>query len=67
MRMFGIIIKVVTLLVVALQVAFANSIRQESANGKVVLCYFGSWSVYRYGEGKFDVEDIDPYVCTHLV
>lgn len=44
-----------------------NSVRQGSANGKTVLCYFGSWSVYRHGDGKFDVEDIDPFVCTHLV
>ena len=48
------------------------------------MCYYGSWSVYRYGEGGclavnwdifihvwfsglFDVEDIDPFLCTHLV
>ena len=34
---------------------------------KAVMCYFGSWSVYRPGNGKFDVEDIDPFACTHLV
>lgn len=32
-----------------------------------MVCYFGSWAVYRYGNGKFDVETIDPYICTHLV
>jgi GH18 family chitinase len=32
-----------------------------------VVCYFGSWSVYRPGDGKFDVENIDPMICTHLI
>lgn len=34
--------------------------------GKVV-CYFGSWAVWRPGDGKFDVEDIDPFLCTHAI
>ena len=36
-----------------------------SASGNYVYCYFGSWSTYRYGNGHFDVEDIDPNLCTH--
>ncbi|XP_071539679.1 chitinase-3-like protein 1 [Panulirus ornatus] len=32
-----------------------------------VVCYFGSWAVWRPGNGKFDVEDIDPQLCTHLI
>lgn len=32
-----------------------------------MLCYYGTWSVYRPGNGKFDVENIDPYVCTHVI
>lgn len=31
------------------------------------MCYYGSWSVYRPGRGKFRVEDIDPNICTHIV
>lgn len=31
------------------------------------MCYFGSWSTYRWSHGKFDVEDIDPFLCSHLV
>ena len=31
------------------------------------MCYFGSWSTYRWSFGHFDVEDIDPFLCTHLV
>ena len=34
---------------------------------KVIMCYFGSWSTYRWASGRFDVEDIDPFPCTHLV
>ncbi|XP_027225091.2 chitinase-3-like protein 1 [Penaeus vannamei] len=33
----------------------------------VMVCYFGSWAVYRQGLGKFDVEDIDPKICTHAI
>ncbi|KAJ4447149.1 hypothetical protein ANN_09150 [Periplaneta americana] len=32
-----------------------------------VVCYYGSWAVYRPGDGKFDVENIDPTLCSHLV
>nr|AHZ21076.1 chitinase [Eriocheir sinensis] len=35
--------------------------------GGVMVCYYGSWAVYRQGDGKFDVEDIDPAICTHLI
>ncbi|KAK2718198.1 acidic mammalian chitinase-like isoform X2 [Artemia franciscana] len=38
----------------------------EAAKRNVV-CYYGSWAVYRPGDGKFDVEDIDPTICTHLM
>ncbi|MPC36078.1 Acidic mammalian chitinase [Portunus trituberculatus] len=33
----------------------------------VMVCYYGSWAVYRPGDGMFDVEDIDPNLCTHLI
>ena len=36
-----------------------------SSPNKAVYCYFGSWSTYRHGNGHFDVEDIDPFLCTH--
>lgn len=32
-----------------------------------VVCYYGSWAVYRPGDGKFPVESIDPHKCTHAV
>lgn len=31
------------------------------------MVYFGSWSVYRQGAGKFDIDLIDPHLCTHLI
>merc|ERR550519_2387163 len=33
---------------------------------KVVVCYYSSWAFYRHGNGKFDIPDIDPNLCTHL-
>ncbi|KAH8372865.1 hypothetical protein KR009_007002 [Drosophila setifemur] len=32
-----------------------------------VVCYQGTWSVYRPGLGRFGVEDIDPFLCTHMI
>ncbi|XP_071534026.1 probable chitinase 2 [Panulirus ornatus] len=32
-----------------------------------VACYLGSWAVYRPGAGKFNIEDIDPTLCTTLI
>ena len=40
---------------------------KDVAYDKVIMCYFGSWSTYRWASGHFDVEDIDPFLCTHLV
>jgi len=37
------------------------------AETKKMVCYYGSWAVYRNGNGKFDVENIDPHLCTHLI
>lgn len=34
---------------------------------KKMVCYYGSWAVYRPGNGKFDIENIDPFLCTHIV
>ena len=30
------------------------------------MCYYSSWAFYRTGYGKFDIDDIDPHMCTHL-
>lgn len=50
----------------SLGLLLATVVSIASADYKVV-CYYGSWAVYRPGLGKFDVEDIDPFLCTHLI
>jgi chitinase len=30
-----------------------------------IVCYFGSWAIYRPGNGRFVAEFIDPNICTH--
>ena len=37
------------------------------SHSKKVVCYYGSWSVYRPSKGKYSVEDLDPFLCTHYV
>jgi chitinase len=32
-----------------------------------VVCYHGSWSAYRPGNGQFEIEYIDPKLCTHAI
>ncbi|GFS46560.1 chitotriosidase-1 [Nephila pilipes] len=32
-----------------------------------VVCYLGSWANYRGGDGKFLIEHIDPFLCTHVI
>lgn len=49
-----------------IQVYFINFSTMYSQGPRVV-CYLGSWANYRTGNGKFVVEDIDPFLCTHLM
>lgn len=32
-----------------------------------MVCYYTNWSVYRPGTAKFNPQNINPYLCTHLV
>jgi len=60
----------VLLIFICAHSASSNSLRQVhniAADGKRIICYFGSWAVYRPDLGKFDVENIDPYLCTHVI
>jgi len=38
-----------------------------AASNYVRVCYHTNWSQYRPGAGKFFPENIDPFLCTHLV
>lgn len=51
----------------AIQLSWCASIDTKAAGSKEMVCYYGSWAVYRPGNGKFDVENIDPYVCTTII
>ncbi|XP_068622320.1 probable chitinase 2 [Battus philenor] len=31
------------------------------------MCYLATWATYRTGDGKFDLTDLDPSLCTHIV
>ena len=34
---------------------------------KIVACYYTNWAVYRPGAGSFDIFDIEPSLCSHLI
>lgn len=38
----------------------------QTSEGRVV-CYYTNWSVYRPGTAKFSPQNINPYLCTHLI
>lgn len=45
-----------------------NTVSSRRLNGrKKVVCYYGTWAVYRPNAGKYSVEDIDPFLCTHVI
>lgn len=33
----------------------------------IIVCYLGSWSVYRPSMAKFTPENINPFLCTHII
>ncbi|XP_063611831.1 acidic mammalian chitinase-like [Penaeus indicus] len=33
----------------------------------VTVCYLGSWAVWRPDAGKYDIDQIDPFLCTHVI
>ncbi|CAF4542662.1 unnamed protein product, partial [Rotaria magnacalcarata] len=43
-------------------------IRQINDNPKIHrVCYITNWSRYRSGEAKFEIEYIDPFMCSHII
>jgi len=57
----------VLLALAALAAASSAASIHGNSQPYIATCYYGSWAVYRPGAGKFDVEDIDPYICTHHI
>lgn len=51
----------------ALLVAFMTTIVANVQAEKKIVCYFGSWTVYRPGNGKIQIEDLNPKLCTHMI
>jgi chitinase len=39
---------------------------EKSSNDRVV-CYYTNWSVYRQGIANYNPQNINPYLCTHLI
>ncbi|XP_024222258.1 mucin-4 [Bombus impatiens] len=42
------------------------TIHNGNAERKIV-CYYTNWSIYRPGTAKFSPQNINPYLCTHLI
>ena len=38
----------------------------NESNSRIV-CYFTNWSHKRLGQGQFNPEDLDPFLCTHVI
>ncbi|CAD6997733.1 unnamed protein product [Ceratitis capitata] len=52
---------------IALGVLLPKGGTADAHNRKYVVCYQGTWATYRQSNGKYDVNYIDPFLCTHLV
>ena len=39
----------------------------DSSGNMRRVCYVANWSRFRSGEAKFEIEYIDPFMCSHLV
>lgn len=40
---------------------------ENNNNGVQRVCYVTNWSRYRTGEAKFEIEYIDPFMCSHII
>ena len=45
----------------------APKLTAPNADGYKVVCYYTNWSQYRQKIGKFLPENIDPFLCTHII
>lgn len=60
------------------QLLISNQRNEQQATSKIqqqakpvadpiIVCYLGSWSVYRPALSKFTPENINPFLCTHVI
>ena len=42
-------------------------LRPQTPFDPIIVCYLGSWSVYRPSLAKFTPENINPFLCTHVI
>eukprot|EP00096_Caligus_rogercresseyi_P009501 TRINITY_DN3239_c0_g1_i4.p1 TRINITY_DN3239_c0_g1~~TRINITY_DN3239_c0_g1_i4.p1 ORF type:complete len:674 (+),score=149.44 TRINITY_DN3239_c0_g1_i4:227-2248(+) len=47
--------------------AGSNLVKRQANDQKRVVCYYANWAVYRQGLAKFSPQNINPYLCTHLI
>ncbi|UJR30602.1 hypothetical protein I4U23_018127 [Adineta vaga] len=40
---------------------------EEEPSKMLRVCYVTNWSRYRSGEAKFEIEFIDPFMCSHII
>lgn len=51
--------------VITLQTTYTAQTGQT--HKRVIVCYIGTWAVYRPSRGSFNIDEVDPTLCTHLV
>lgn len=49
------------------ETCLTDSVERREASEKRVVCYYTNWSVYRPGTAKYNPQNINPYLCTHLI
>uniref|UniRef100_A0A182MSG5 Uncharacterized protein n=1 Tax=Anopheles culicifacies TaxID=139723 RepID=A0A182MSG5_9DIPT len=54
-------------LAIAILALWSSNESLAADNNQRVVCYYTNWSVYRPGTAKFTPQNINPYLCTHLI
>ncbi|KAG8181266.1 hypothetical protein JTE90_018785 [Oedothorax gibbosus] len=54
------------LLILCVWTSIINAAKSSDNDYKLV-CYYANWSIYRPGYAKFTPENINPFLCTHII